>query len=68
MKEVRIIQMKKMVYYVLSSMVLFGIACLVIPKISKSITNKMYKSTAIQNLRKGLSGPPKDSVSNKHHE
>lgn len=43
MKEVRIIQMKKMVYYVLGSMVLFGIACFVIPKISKSITNKMYK-------------------------
>ena len=38
-------QTKKIVCYVLGSLVLFGIACFVIPKVSKIITNKMYNDS-----------------------
>ena len=45
MKEVSSLQTKKIICYVLGSLVLFGIACFIIPKVTKSITNKMYKDS-----------------------
>lgn len=36
-------QTKKILYSVVGSVIVFGIACLAIPKITKCITNRMYK-------------------------
>lgn len=36
---------KKMIYYIIGSIVLFAAACLVIPKVSRKITNKAYKAS-----------------------
>lgn len=40
-----IMQTKKILCYIVGSLVVFGIACLVVPKITKCITNKMYKDS-----------------------
>lgn len=42
---VKIMETKKIVWYVLGSLVLFGIACFIVPKVTKSITNTMYKNS-----------------------
>lgn len=36
-------QKKKMVYYVIGSILVFGMACMIVPKLSKKITNKVYR-------------------------
>lgn len=38
-------QPKNILCYVLGGLILFGIACFVIPKVTKKITNKMYKNS-----------------------
>lgn len=34
---------KKIIYYVIGSIVVFGLACMIVPKLSKKITNKVYR-------------------------
>ena len=41
-------QNKKFICYFVGSIALFAVACLVIPKITKTITNKAYKKSVEQ--------------------
>lgn len=36
---------KKVICYIIGSIVLFAVACLVIPKVTRKITNKAYKAS-----------------------
>lgn len=36
---------KKVIYYIIGSIALFAIACLVVPKVTRKITNKAYKAS-----------------------
>lgn len=36
-------QTKKIIYYVVGSVIFFAVACSIIPKVTKMITNKAYK-------------------------
>lgn len=38
-------QTKKIICYIIGSIALFAVACFVIPKITKIITNKAYKNS-----------------------
>lgn len=38
-------QTKKILCYIVGSIIIFGVACLVVPRITKSLTNKMYKNS-----------------------
>ena len=36
---------KKVIYYIIGSIALFTVACLVVPKVTRKITNKAYKAS-----------------------
>lgn len=38
-------QTKKLIGYITGSIIIFGIACLIIPEISRKITNMIYKAS-----------------------